>query len=208
MRLGLHVVVLSSFSPSVVAASPVPAQAGSATLSPLSTVVALALARNVVVVVFSAPAGFWFQTIFIQMPPAATFAGVLWANSVVLPGLPPYTGAQALSACERAWYHKSIQRSMLIAGLDNPNQLTVYIQLHKRIFMTQARAQSPPGQKCFTCKRAQQGYNNIVFTECISTGLGQKCNNCLYYGHLACSFQHSTTSIHLFCEPGLSRFLL
>ncbi|EAS36645.3 uncharacterized protein CIMG_12734 [Coccidioides immitis RS] len=123
------------------------------------------------------------------MPPATTFTDASQVNLVVLPGLPPHTGAQALSAHERAWCCKPIQRPVLIAGLDNPNQLTVYTQLHKKILVTQAGVQPSSGQKCFTCKRAQQGYSNIVFTECISTDLGQKYNNCLYYRHLACSFQ-------------------
>ncbi|EFW18854.1 conserved hypothetical protein [Coccidioides posadasii str. Silveira] len=167
----LHgIVILSPPSPLVVAAPSTPAQAGSAALSFSLTVVALALARNIVVVVVSSvPAGF--------------------ANLVVLPGLSSYTGAQALSVCKRAWCCKSIQRPVLIAGLDNLNQLTIHTQLCKSILITRAEAQLPPEQKCSACKRVQQSYSNIVFAECISVSLGQKCNNCLYYRHLACSFQ-------------------
>ncbi|EAS36586.3 uncharacterized protein CIMG_12742 [Coccidioides immitis RS] len=111
----------------------------------------------------------WSQTTFTQLPPAATFAGS------VLPGLPPHTGAQALSARERAWCREPIQRPVLIAGLDNPNQLAVRAQLREGILVTRAGAQPPPGQECSACKRAQQGYGNIVFAECISAGMGQRC---------------------------------
>ncbi|KMU92359.1 hypothetical protein CIHG_10155 [Coccidioides immitis H538.4] len=150
----------------------------SAALSlPPAVVIAPALARN---------------TTFTQIPPATTFAGALQANPVVLPGLLSHTGVQALSVCKRAWCHKPIQRPVLIAGLNNSNQLTVHAQLCESILITQDEVQLSPEQKCSACKRAQQDYNNIVFAECISADLSQ----------------NSTTSIHLFCEPGLSRFLL
>ncbi|EAS29605.3 uncharacterized protein CIMG_13233 [Coccidioides immitis RS] len=120
----LSIIASFSFSSSlVVAASSLPAQAGLAALPLLSAVIAPALARNIVVAVPPALAEF---IIFTQLPPAGTFTGVLQTNSVVLPGLPPHTGAQALSAHKRVWCHKPIQRSMLIAGLNNSNQLTVH----------------------------------------------------------------------------------
>ncbi|EAS28535.3 uncharacterized protein CIMG_12951 [Coccidioides immitis RS] len=54
----LSIIVLSSLPPPVVTAPPVPAQAGSAALPSPSVVITLAPAGNIVVVVFSAPAGF------------------------------------------------------------------------------------------------------------------------------------------------------
>ncbi|EER23212.1 hypothetical protein CPC735_045820 [Coccidioides posadasii C735 delta SOWgp] len=165
--------------------------------SPPAVVVPPAPAGNVVVAVPPAPAGFvgavvprgawdrlaapprdqqwWSQTTFTLLPPAAFFAGTSRANPVALPGVPPHTGAQALSARERAWCRGPIQRPVLIAGLDNPNQLAVRAQLREGILVTRAGAQPPPGQECSACKRAQQGYGNIVFAECISAGMGQRC---------------------------------
>ncbi|KMU87348.1 hypothetical protein CIHG_04794 [Coccidioides immitis H538.4] len=49
--------------------------------------------------------------------------------------------------------------------------LAVCIQLYKSILMTQAGVQLSPEQKCSICKRAQQDYSNILFTECIFTDL-------------------------------------
>ncbi|KMU92216.1 hypothetical protein CIHG_10062 [Coccidioides immitis H538.4] len=142
---------LSPSSPLVVAAPSLPAQASSA-LPPFSAVVAApALARNIIVTVPPALAGF--------------------ISAMVLQGLPPHTEAQALSAYKRVWCHKPIQRPVLIAGLNNSNQLAVHAQLCKSILMTQAGVQPPPEQKYSACKRAQQDYSNIVFAECISAGL-------------------------------------
>ncbi|KJF60062.1 uncharacterized protein CIMG_10877 [Coccidioides immitis RS] len=128
--------IITSSSPSslpVVTASLLPAQAGSA-LSSLSTVVAApALTRNIVVAVPPALAEF---IIFIQILPVTAFTSALQVNPVILPDLSPHTGAQALSAYKRAWYYKPIQKSVLITGLNNLNQLTVHTQLYKSILMT------------------------------------------------------------------------
>ncbi|KMU92725.1 hypothetical protein CIHG_10545 [Coccidioides immitis H538.4] len=109
-------IVASSLSSlSVTAALSVPAQASSVTLSLLFTVVAaLALARNISIL-------YHISTIFTQLLPAATFAGALWINLMVLSGLLFHTGTQALSVCKRTWYYEPIQRSVLIAGLNNSN---------------------------------------------------------------------------------------
>ncbi|KMU74343.1 hypothetical protein CISG_10326 [Coccidioides immitis RMSCC 3703] len=118
----------SSSSSSVITTFLLPAQANSA-LSSLSTVIAApALARNIVVIISPAPAEFM--------------------------NLLSHTGAQALSAHKKAWCHKPIQKSVLIAGLNNSNQLAIHVQLHKSIHMTQAGAQLSPEQKCSVCKRA------------------------------------------------------
>ncbi|EAS30580.3 uncharacterized protein CIMG_06059 [Coccidioides immitis RS] len=78
----------------------------------------------------------WSQTTFNQLLLAAFFTGSSRANPVVLPGLPPHTEPQALSARERAWCCEPIQRPVLIAGLDNPNQLAVRAQLCEEILVT------------------------------------------------------------------------
>ncbi|KJF59932.1 uncharacterized protein CIMG_12595 [Coccidioides immitis RS] len=77
------------------------------------------------------------------------------ANLVILPGLLFYTEAQALSACERIWCCEPIQKSVLIAGLDNSNQLAVCTQLYESILVTRAGAQLLLEQKCFVWNKAQ-----------------------------------------------------
>src|SRR5438034_6383568 len=50
----------------------------------------------------------WSGATFHPLPPAAHLAGRSQANPVVVPGLPPWTGAQPLFQRERAWVREPI----------------------------------------------------------------------------------------------------
>jgi hypothetical protein len=128
----------------------------------------------------------WSGATFVPLPPPAHFAGRSSTNPVVIPGLPPWTGAQALSRRERAWVREPILRPVLLIGLDDPRQLATRAQLREGILVTRAGRQPPPGQECTECRR---GTGRLVFANCISGGIGEKCNNCLYRGHVICSLQ-------------------
>jgi hypothetical protein len=126
----------------------------------------------------------WSGATFHPLPPAAHFAGRSPTNPVVVPGLPPWTNTQPLSQRERAWVREPTLRPILLVGLDDPRQLAVRAQLREGILVTRAGRQPPPGQECSECRR---GTGRPVFANCISGGIGQKCNNCLYRGHVRCS---------------------
>lgn len=128
----------------------------------------------------------WQAAAFVPLPPNNYFAGRSRANPVVVPGLPPYVGPQTLSARERAWVREPILRPVRLIGLDDPSQLAVRAQLREGILVTRAGQAPPPGQECSECRR---NTGRLVFAECISGGVGQKCNNCLYRGHVRCSLQ-------------------
>ena len=128
----------------------------------------------------------WTGATFTPLPAPGHFRGRSRTNPVVVPGLPSHQGVQSLSARERAWVREPVLRPVLLAGLDDPRQLAERAQLREGILVTRAGRQPPPGPERSECRR---GVGRLVFAQCISGGLGQKCNNCLYRGHVRCSFQ-------------------
>ncbi|PYH44710.1 uncharacterized protein BP01DRAFT_399833, partial [Aspergillus saccharolyticus JOP 1030-1] len=118
----------------------------------------------------------WGASLFIELPPAAWFAGCSEAVSAVVLGLSPWTGSQPLSGCERAWIREPVVRSVPYIGWSDPRQLAVRAQLREGILVSLAGRQSPPDQVCGYCRDPSSGR---PFRDCISEGIGQKCNNCL-----------------------------
>ena len=60
--------------------------------------------------------------------------------------------------------------------------------------VSRAGRQPPSGQECSECHRNR---GRLGFATCISGGIGQKCNNCLYLGHGCCSLLTDIKSILL-----------
>ena len=104
---------------------------------------------------------------------------------MVVPGLPLWTGEQGLSAHECWWVFVPVLRSVPLVGLDNLAQLAVWAQLWEAILVTHVGAQPPEGVECLECR---WNGNRVLFMVCISSGIGEKCNNCLYHRHVQYSF--------------------
>lgn len=123
---------------------------------------------------------------FVVLPVPAFFDGRSQRHPVCVPGLPPWTGEQTLSSRERCWILAPVVRSVPFCGFGSPGQLAVRAQLREAILVTRAGAQPPAGEECEACRDAS---GSLPFAVCVSGGIGQKCNNCLFRGHRDCSFQ-------------------
>lgn len=128
----------------------------------------------------------WASAQFVNLPAAAWFEPHSQRQPVVVPGLPPWTGVQALSTRERQWVLAPILRSVPFSGVCRSEQLAVRAQLREAILVTRAGQRPPAGEECRACRNPLA---SLPFAICVSGGIGQRCNNCLYRGHVTCSLQ-------------------
>jgi len=112
------------------------------------------------------------------------------ATPFVLAGIPPLLprtqGGQPLSRRERSWINEPVLRPVRIIGRLSARQLQVRTQLREAILVTRAGRAPPQGEECHECQFTR---GDLPFADYISGGLGQKCNNCLYRGHVRCSLE-------------------
>jgi hypothetical protein len=128
----------------------------------------------------------WATAQFVNLPEEAWFTPRSQRHPVAVPGLPPWTGGQALSARERRWILAPIIRSVPFCGFSRSEQLAVRTQLREAILVTRAGRRPPAGSECNACRDPSA---SLPFAACISGGIGERCNNCLFRGHVQCSLQ-------------------
>ncbi|KAL4788732.1 hypothetical protein BDV19DRAFT_396042 [Aspergillus venezuelensis] len=134
----------------------------------------------------------WATARFVDYPQGQpTWLGVYTiANPVTLPGLSPWTGLETLSSRERQWIFAPVVRHVRFCGFASRDQLAKRAQYREAILVTRAGRKPPAGHECLECSRILTGTSggHPAFVECISGGIGQKCNNCLYRSTI-CSLQ-------------------
>ncbi|KAH8429145.1 uncharacterized protein LDX57_006815 [Aspergillus melleus] len=128
----------------------------------------------------------WASIHFVELPPAAWFRRATRRNPVAIPGLPPWTKRQPLSSRECRWVNAPVLRSVFWCGFASLDQLVKRAQMREAFLITRAGQQPSDEQKCELCRNSS---DSVTFAACISEGLGQKCNNCIYNGHKPCSLQ-------------------
>ncbi|PGG95078.1 hypothetical protein AJ80_10026, partial [Polytolypa hystricis UAMH7299] len=119
----------------------------------------------------------------VDLPPIESFRT---SNPVRISGVPHYTFKQPLSAREIAWTREPYVRDayVVLNSRRDPRQLAIRAQLREGLAVTQAGQLPPAGQECVQC--CEGGF--LPFTQCVSGGHGEKCNNCLDRSNF-CSFQ-------------------
>ncbi|PGG95237.1 hypothetical protein AJ80_09997 [Polytolypa hystricis UAMH7299] len=119
----------------------------------------------------------------VDLPPIESFRT---SDPVRIRGVPHYTSKQPLSSREIAWTREPYVRDayVVLSSRRDPQQLAIRAQLRDGLAMTQAGRLPPTGQECDQCRVG--GF--LPFTQCVSGGHGEKCNNCLDRSSF-CTFQ-------------------
>ncbi|KAL2819592.1 hypothetical protein BDW59DRAFT_165044 [Aspergillus cavernicola] len=145
-----------------------------------------------------APSGLFMRTTWDTLPPAAV-SNKDWATAqfvdyqrpwlgvysfttpAILPGLAPWTGLELLSSREKQWLFTPVVRHICFCGFTPRDQLVKQAQYREATLVTHPGRKQPAGHECLKCAGMFAGASagSPAFIECISRGIGQKCNNCL-----------------------------
>ncbi|KAL4992901.1 hypothetical protein BDV10DRAFT_190487 [Aspergillus recurvatus] len=134
----------------------------------------------------------WASARFVEYPQDAIrqLGSFSLDHPAILPGLPPWTGLEPLSTREKRWIFAPVVRHIRFCGFAGRDQLCKRAQYREAILVTRAGRKPPSGHGCTECASLFAGTaaGQPAFAECISGGIGEKCNNCLYRS-TACTLQ-------------------